>query len=414
SPEAYTPRIAAAWDVNGKGAWVLHGGFGMYSNWLTPANIQEEFRGNPPGLILPTFFAANAPGNRPVFVQGTSSKPPFGFTFPALAGTSLCPLAPCLDSAGGIVGAGLSIGGIDPNIVSPAAYIFAATLEHKLTGHLVASALYSGSHDSNLVGNGNLGGVVSYGVDINAMPGDLIGKPPNSAPTRLNPSFGPIAYTQNDRVGNYNGITFDLRARVRRGFFDASYTRSSSKDDASRYPTALNPHQFYGPSPWDVPNRFSLTFNYEIPGLNGGHGAAGLLTGGWGVSSTSVYQTGYPFTVLTTAPFSQGGDYNADGDNLDFPDVTSYHQGTSRSANLMGVFTSGQFTPPTPGTNGNEKTQQFRQPSFAEADVTAYKNTHLGERVNFQLRFEFFNLFNHPNLFLDSNLANGSFGRATS
>src|SRR2546429_6123672 len=52
SPKAYTPRLAAAWDINGKGDWLLRGGFGMYSNWLTPANIQEEFRGNPPSLIL--------------------------------------------------------------------------------------------------------------------------------------------------------------------------------------------------------------------------------------------------------------------------------------------------------------------------------------------------------------------------
>jgi len=310
SPKAYTPRLAAAWDINGKGDWLLRGGFGMYSNWLTPANIQEEFRGNPPGLILPTFFAANAPGNRPVFVPGTSSKPPFGFTFPALAGTALCPTAPCLDTAGGIVGAGLSIGGIDPNIVSPTAYIFAATLEHKLTSHLVASVLYSGSHTSNLVGHGNAGGLVSYGVDINAVPGDLIGKPPNSAPTRLNPSFGAIAYTQNDRVGNYNGVTFDLRARVGRGFVDASYTRSSSQDDASRFPTAINPHQYYGPSPWDVPNRFSVSFNYELPGLQNGQGFVGHASGGWGLSGTSIYQTGYPFTVFTGASFSAGGDYN--------------------------------------------------------------------------------------------------------
>src|SRR5437016_13328369 len=122
----------------------------MYSNWLTPANIQEEFRGNPPGLILPTFFAGNAPANRPVFVQGTSSKPPFGFTFPAVGGTALCPTVPCLDSKGGIPGAGLTIGGIDPNIVSPTAYIFAATLEHKIASHFVASVLYSGSHTANL------------------------------------------------------------------------------------------------------------------------------------------------------------------------------------------------------------------------------------------------------------------------
>src|SRR6266436_1176144 len=75
APKAYTPRIGAAWDITGRGDWLVRAGFGMFSNWLTPANIQEEFRGNPPGLILPTFFAANAPANRPVFVQGTTSKP---------------------------------------------------------------------------------------------------------------------------------------------------------------------------------------------------------------------------------------------------------------------------------------------------------------------------------------------------
>ena len=150
---------------------------GCFSNWLTPANIQEEFRGNPPGLINPTFFAANAPGNQPVFVQGTTSTPPFGFVFPQLARTTLCPVAPCLDAAGGIVGAGLGIGGIDPNIVSPTAYIWSGTLEHGIGSHFVASALYSGSHTSNLVGNGNAGGLVSYGVDINELPGALMGYP---------------------------------------------------------------------------------------------------------------------------------------------------------------------------------------------------------------------------------------------
>jgi len=427
TPRAYAPRIAAAWDINGKGDWVVRGGFGMYSNWLTPANIQEEFRGNPPGLILPTFFAANAAGNRPVFVQGTSSKPPFGFTFPALAGTPLCPTAPCLDAAGGIAGAGLSIGGINPNIVSPTAYIFAGTLEHKLTTHLVATILYSGSHTSNLVGNGNLGGVVSYGVDINEVPGDLIGKPAGSAPTRLNPSFGSIAYTQNDRVANYNGVTFNVRARVKRGFFDASYTRSKSQDDAARFPLPGNPHQFYEPSPWDTPNRFSLSFNYELPGLNGGQGLVGRTTGGWGLSGTSIYQTGYPFSVFTSAAYNaanytvgadahltQTGDYLANGDNFSFPDVTNYQQGTSRSAYISGVFAAGQFTVPTAGTNGNERAGQFRNPAFVQTDMTLYKNTHITERLNFQFRFEFFNFFNHPNFQnIQGDLSAGNFGHVT-
>jgi len=427
TPLAATPRLGAAWDVNGKGDWVVHGGFGMYSNWLTPANIQEEFRGNPPGLILPTFYAANAPGNQPVFVQGTTSTPPWGFTFPALAGTALCPTAPCLDSAGGIVGAGLAIGGIDPQIVSPTAYIWSGTLERKLGSHFVAAVLYSGSHTANLVGNGNLGGVVSYGVDINALPGDLIGKPAGSAPSRLNPSFGSIAYTQNNRVANYDGVTFDFKARAKRGFFDVSYTRSSSKDDAANYPLALDPHQFYGPSPWDVPNRFSATFNYELPGLNGGQALVGHLTGGWGVSGTSVYQTGYPYTVYTGAAYNGAtyvagadahlattGDYLADGDNFSYPNVTTYSVGTSRSAlTSSGIFSAGQFTVPTAGTNGNEKTGQFRDPPYIQTDLTAYKNTHITERLNFQVRFEFFNLFNHPNfLTVQDNLAASNFGLA--
>ena len=38
------------------GDWVVRGGFGIYNNWLTQANVQEEFRGSPPGLVLPAFF----------------------------------------------------------------------------------------------------------------------------------------------------------------------------------------------------------------------------------------------------------------------------------------------------------------------------------------------------------------------
>jgi Carboxypeptidase regulatory-like domain/TonB dependent receptor len=422
TPLAATPRIGAAWDINGKGDWVLRGGFGMFSNWLTPANIQEEFRGNPPGLINPTFYANSS--TPPVFVQGTSSTPPFGFTFPELGGSPLCPTVPCLNSAGGIAGASFSIGGITPTIISPTAYIWSGTLEHRMGGHVVASVLYSGSHTSNLVGNGNAGGIVSYGVDINQLPGALIGEPYGSTPARPNPSFGQILYTQNDRVANYEAVTVDMRARARRGFVDVSYTRSSSKDDGSNYPLSSNPYQFYGPSPWDAPNRFSATFNYEQPGLNGGQGLVGHLTGGWGLSGTSIYQTGYPLTVFTSAAYNGAnyvvgadahttatGDYLADGDNNSYPNVTSYAQGTSRSAYTTGVFSAGQFTVPVAGTNGDEKTGQFRDPPFIQTDLTLYKNNRITERLNFQIRFEFFNVFNHANfLTIQNDLSQSNFG----
>jgi hypothetical protein len=264
------------------------------------------------------------------------------------------------------------------------------------------------------VGGGNNIFTVSYGADINALAGDLIGKPAPFVPSRLNSSFGSIAYTDNDRLSNYNGVTFDVRGRTKRAIFDASYTHSSSKDDASVYPTAINPHQFYGPAPWDIPNRFSLSFNYELPGLNNGQGAEGKLTGGWGLSGTSIYQTGNPFTVFDSRSFGNGGDYNADGDNFDYPDVSAYTQSTSRTAYLTGSILKTQFAKPAAGTNGNEKTGQFRNPKFLQTDLTVYKNTHITERLNFQFRFEFYNLFNHVNFnAIQGDLAAGNFGRVT-
>ena len=203
-----------------------------------------------------------------------------------------------------------------------------------------------------------------------------------------------------------NGITFDIRGRFRRAFVDASYTRSSSKDDGGVYPTSINPHQFYGPSPWDVPNRFSLSGYYDLPGT-------GRLKGGWGLSGTSIYQSGNPFTVFTGASFTGGGDYNADGDNLDYPNVADYEQGTG-DAFLTGIFRPGQFTKPTPGTNGDEKVNQFRNPPFMQTDLTIYKNTPIAKSVRLQLRFEFYNLFNHPNFInVTNDLSSGNFGKVS-
>ena len=417
-----SPRVGVAWDPTGSGNWVLRGGAGVYNNWLTQANVQEEFRGNPPGPITPNFIAGGtSTAAPPLFVLGTSNKPPFGFVYPAFTAG--------LDKAGGIPGLNFPIGGINPNLKSPRAVIWAATLERRIGRVFTASVGYSGSHTDNLVGNNNLAGIVSYGVDINEFPGDLI-QHNSLSPTRLNPSFGAITYSDNNRYANYKAVIFDFRGRFTRGFLDVSYTRSSSKDDAGQYPTALNPGQYYGPSPWDVPNRFSATLNYSIQGLNQGKGLIGHATGGWGVSGTSIYQSGYPFTVVNTAPFAPlkdasgkfigyapgSGDYNANGDNFDYPDAQNYTQGTSRSAFLGGIFAAGQFTAPsTFGSSGNEKSNQFREPNFAETDVSFYKDNRIRENINFQLRFEFYNIFNRPNLAnVDANPVDATFGKALS
>jgi len=169
SPKVFHPRVGVAWDVNGKGDWLVRGGFGMYSNWLTPANIQEQFSWEPsrahPANVLRQFIE---PSN---LHAGHWQHASVRVHVPGLAGTSLCPTAPCLDAKGGIKG-----GGRDwwdhPDSCLPR-HTSTRNLEHRLGNHLVASVLYSDATQQPGLRRNQIG-QVSYGTDINALPGDLL------------------------------------------------------------------------------------------------------------------------------------------------------------------------------------------------------------------------------------------------
>lgn len=416
--DVFSPRIGVAWDIEGNGAWLVKAGFGLFHNWPTLANLQEEYRGNPPGDIFPTFFGGQTPA--PVFGFGTSNQKPFGFPAPNFP-------AETLNAAGGLTGLQFGIGAVDPTLVSPVTYTYSGGVAHKVGSHYVASVDYSGANGRNLLSGGGQVYSVNYGQDINELPGDLIIH--NSpVPTRLNTNFGSISYTANDRVSNYNALILALQGRFNRSFFNASYTRSSSCDDTQVYPSYINVHQWYGPSIWNAPNRFSLTWYYNLPDVEGNQGLLGHVASGWALSGTIAAQSGYPVDVYTNAPFEPitnasgqyigyapgSGDYNADGDNYDYPDAASYAQGNSRHAFLNGIFSSGQFTQPAFGQEGNEKFDRFVGPNFEEWDSALLKSTKIFEGLNFQFRFEVFNTFNRPNLInVDTNLPDGTFGKAT-
>ena len=441
----FSPRAGVAWDPTGSGKWVVRGGFGIYRDWVTLGNAENNLKGNPPGFVLPTFFnnGSTAP---PIFGYGTSNTYPFGFPYPAFQGTPL-------DAKGGIPGQQIAVGGVDGNLKSPYTETWSVGVERQLTNNMVAGVRYVGQHSGDLqYGGGNSFGNAFAG-DVNVYEGDLLQhltctpvSPPNGqqatcfgTQTRLNSSFGAINYTFNGPWSNYSGLILALKGRfAQRGFVTASYTRSVSKDNSENYPIEYPLDRFYGPSPWDVPNRFSLGWSYQLPSLHSGHGFLGRVASGWEISSLTVLQSGQPFSVFSSAALDvakdvngnlvyqpDSGDFNADGDNGDFPDVSSYHISTSRKSYIQGVFPRcsgtnldgcGPFSLPQIGQEGNERLNQFRNPGFAQVDATFKKITNITEKVKLDLRVDFFNLFNRVNLNgVNSDAASGSaFGTSTS
>jgi hypothetical protein len=421
---SFSPRVGVAWDPFNDGKWVVRGGVGVYRDWPTLGVDENGLKGNPPGFILPTFLTGTT--NPPIFALGGSNKYPFGFPYPSLPPTSL-------DGHGGLTGAQLSIGGMDPNMSAPRTITFVGSVQHELPLKLVASVGYSGSRSNHLL----TGSVLNQfpGTDINRFAGNLIEN--QNVLTRLNPSFGSIGYTTNGVSASYNAFIATLQRRFGSGQISASYTRSSSWDYGQSYPDQTQILNYWQPSTFDTPNRFSFTGSYDIPVKKLDNGALDHILRGWQIAGTAIAQNGLPFTVYTNEPFTPvwndpscantlvstcqvigntGGDYNADGSNYDIPNVArSYSTPTGINAYLNGIFNPTDFTVPTLGAEGNERMNRFRGPGYFDLDASLIKQTAITERVQLQLRFEFFNLLNHSNLNgVDANLADGTFGRTTS
>jgi hypothetical protein len=419
----WSPRVGVSYDPFGNGRWLIRGGIGLYHDWLTLGNSGFASSINPASVT----FQSNTSGPAPIYSVGTSDTFPFGFTYPVLPSSGL-------NDHGGIVGLQSNISGGDPNLKGTNTYNYTVTLERGLGSNYSVAAGYSGAKSNNLYTD-FAGHTLNttYGVDINNFPGSLIQN--NGKLVRLNQNFGTIRYTTNGPTANYNAFIGEFKGRLlKRGFIDASYTRSSSYDDAGTYPTVqsntLNYHQYWARSLWDVPNRISMAVSYELPHLRDGPNFLKAITDGWKPSVITILQSGTPFTVLNTAAYkagvipgspilsTSGGDYNADGTNSDLPNVPTigYNIPTDRKSQLNGVFKSTDFTAPgTLPNEGNEVINGYRNPGFANTDFALLKNTRLWENANLQLRFEMYNMFNRASLVgLDSGLESSTFGKATS
>ncbi len=234
---------------------------------------------------------------------------------------------------------------------------------------------------------------------------------------------GPGAFGAAGPTDNFGGVAF-INTDIHQGF---------AGDLAHVY-------QEFGCGPTPV--------TYELP-IGKGHRLLasenrllGLLADGWQTGSIFTWQSGNPFSILSTQPtinragtrssrntavatlspsqikadtgvFVQtNGTVYVVNPNL----VGSNGTGAPPSNGLTCVpAVTGGFCNPQPGAAGNLSLDAFTGPTYFDWDLSASKDFHLTERFKLTFRTEAFNVLNHPVFFTgDQNINSTQFGQSTS
>ncbi len=245
-----------------------------------------------------------------------------------------------------------------------------------------------------------------------------------NVPRTVFPNFFFVNQSESTANSAYHALQTSLRMNSWHGLNSGvNFVWSHSIDDASDsedfIPNVAQPNNSLAPSlergnsNFDIRRRFTWNFSYEFPKMSG---SWSRVRNGWGFDGVLNLQDGQPYQLN----YNFEGDYSGSGEGFDRPDVV----GPIRyGSGAFGVDLSSFQVPCTFGnttaTSGSGDSQclagtrhfgdlgrnSLRAPDFNEFNFSISKNTPITERVNLQIRAEFFNLFNHPN-FSNPNLPN--------
>lgn len=277
----------------------------------------------------------------------------------------------------------------DPNSASPVVYHWNATLEQQL-GKFLLDANYVGTKGSHL----------STFYNINAPnPGGT-----STAARRPYQGFSDITYV--DSMGNseYNALQMRVQRRYTNGIsLLLSYTWSKSIDLSSgqligdlNFRNRNNIGWERAASSSSVPQRLVISYTYALPVGSGLHftptnRAVSAVVSGWQLNGITTIRNGHPFTVTTNVSSANTGQARPNWD----PSV--HTPGFTPTINQW--FDFAQFTPATPYNFPNEGRDVLYAPGAINFDASLFKRVSfkkLGEAGHLEMRFEGFNIFNHP------------------
>ncbi|HVA72060.1 MAG TPA: carboxypeptidase-like regulatory domain-containing protein [Candidatus Limnocylindrales bacterium] len=433
----WAPRLGFAWAPNlgrisgSQGNFSIRGGVGIYYN-----RSEEELTLQ--NLLAPPFalfdYGVTDAGGTPSFstpftdVQCISQT---GTPISPCAGPSIANKYPFTPPA---VGSSpnfgffepMSLNLLDPNTRVPTAMNYNLTVQREIPGQIILSIGYVGAearhlmavHELNPLHNsttcaidpacvGNAPFQQFGGPDINGL---TVGADPYYYPTANALVFASLAEQSSMTNSNYNSLQISANKALSHGLsFLASYTWAHSLDFGSSYENSagavgLNPfnfHQMYGNSAFDAPQRFVFSYDYRIGDLShvaGFHWLPSRVGGGWHVSGITTFQSGFPITIsdsgFTSLQCSAFEFYSCwDRPNVVSTPIIQNPRSNTGSGNFW--FNGSAFAIAPLGTVGNEGRNNLRGPGINDWDMALMKDTQITESTSFEMRIEFYNLFNH-------------------
>lgn len=330
----------------------------------------------------------------------------------------------------------MGINVVDPKITTPYAMNYHFTIERELPSRAILAVSYVGAQGRNLFASYQFNAMTPAGLQT-CLATPACASNGDQAPVNFPNLFqypgniwGNSGMQHTIGWSNYNALQVTADKRFSHGLqFLGTYSYSHSLDTGSSFEDtafqsagAFDPYgrlgRDYGSSAFDARHRVAFSFSYEIPSLKHAWSAVpGRLVEGWQLTGQTIWQTGFPVNLQDSNELSlvcsTTYSFYACPDR---PDVVSGPKYLNpRTGATHQWFDPTTFTDNAVGTLGNAGRGLVRGPGYWGTNLSVQKNTKITEGTNFQMRIEFFNLFNHANFANpDGDVASATFGQILS
>jgi hypothetical protein len=472
----FGPHVGFAWDPTGHGKWAVRGG----------AQISYD--------VIPNNFAINSlppqlqTEQNPKLTCGLSNPPAW------------CPAGPGFLQGGGLLTVNVppttqaearaATSSLIPNMVDPKVITWSLGVQHELFKDTSVEVRYVGTRSLELpvqqrlnsasafdpnVPGGGIAPLPTY-LSASAVPATVVAPAStllnfdnfNTQPLSGQGFLGEVTTFPPIGAGIYHAGSVDFMHRFAKGlYFRANYTYEKNLDNSTNelFSSLVNPRRAqdgfdfaneYGRSVLDLPQKFAMTWVYDLPNIRTENRFVGGVAHGWELSGTYLAQSGQPVTPLSGTDANDNGDSAGDrtilnkaGVGLTGTTVNAVcNAGPGGATTIVGLATNGNWdcgspsnpdanivgyvvAPATVGTNAgpinlngrfvqaqvgtlaNVGRNTVSSPGLNVWNISVLKTTKLTERASLQLRFETYNTFNHPNYSVGLPTNNGAIDSAT-